>query len=299
MLVDKLWMWKKYREFSQTMFNGDMPSLSEITFEVNQKANRWGYACHKYNTRTIEDDGYPRRYDYEIHMSNAYDSPEHVKETTMIHEMIHIYDYYNHPEHFVQHTWKGWKLRKDYDAHGSYFMSIAKRIKDDFGYDIQKNVTEEEQAQSTMSDKLSKRLENKAQKGYVIGYQKFNPNHHVYYNGRLQEGMMFKCGSVNILKKIMSNYKDADIRAYLTHDEKYKNYAGCMQWIRGWYMSEKEWNELVDGLADKASVLEAEPKAIAESLIVDTIKNLVDKLVDGGKAEAEQINDHIIQIAVI
>ena len=68
-------------------------------------------------------------------MSNYYDSPEKVKQNTLLHEMIHIYEYYTHPERFIKHR----KYSRRYDAHGLFFQQIANRINRD-GWNISKYV---------------------------------------------------------------------------------------------------------------------------------------------------------------
>ena len=149
MLVTVNWIRENYIKFNELYFGNTLPM---IQFKVSRSKQTWGYASYKYdfqNSTIIPT---------MISISNYYDSPEDVKKTTLLHEMIHIEDYTFHPEHFIRN---GRKIsRHYYDAHGWWFKDECKRLKE-FGWDIEKYVTEEEKSVSHLSERSVACLENR------------------------------------------------------------------------------------------------------------------------------------------
>ena len=162
MLVTTKWMAEKYAYFNNKYWNGQLPGIS---FSISNSRKTWGFATYRY----ILDDSRRKIKDVEplsITLSNYYDSPEEIKETTLLHEMIHIADYFFHPEHFINLRRTG--RDKKYDAHGPvFFMKEAQRLAAD-GWEIQKYVTMEARSVSTLSDENEKKLEKRASTGYIV-----------------------------------------------------------------------------------------------------------------------------------
>ena len=127
MLVTLSWIEKNYAKFNKLYFNGILPS---VKFKISNSRQTWGYASYKINCKnnTIEP--------ISLTMSNYYDSPEEVKISTLLHEMIHIYDYTINPHHFVTNG----KRVRGYNAHGLFFEKECNRLKK-FGFDISSIVT--------------------------------------------------------------------------------------------------------------------------------------------------------------
>ena len=149
MLVTVHWIEKNYIKFNDEYFGGRLPM---IKFKVSRAKHTWGYASYirDYRNSTIVPEC--------ITISNYYDSPEEVKMTTLLHEMIHIEDYTFHPEHYMRN---GRKITGHvYDAHGWWFKEECKRLKK-YGWDIEKYVTEEEKSVSTLSKNAKINLKNK------------------------------------------------------------------------------------------------------------------------------------------
>ena len=149
MLVTVQWIEKNYIKFNDEYFGGRLPM---IKFKVSRAKHTWGYASYirDYRNSTIIPEC--------ITISNYYDSPEEVKMTTLLHEMIHIEDYTFHPEHYMRN---GRKITGHvYDAHGWWFKEECKRLKK-YGWDIEKYVTEEEKSVSTLSKRAKENLKNK------------------------------------------------------------------------------------------------------------------------------------------
>lgn len=161
MLVTISWMKKNYDKYNTLYFNGKLP---EIDFKISRSKKTWGYASYRwFRTGIVKP--------LDITMSNYYDSPEEVKLTTLLHEMIHIYDYTINPHHYVRN---GRKVR--YDAHGWWFKSECDRLKK-FGWDIEKYVTEEEKAVSSLtahSAALEKAKQDNALLCVIVGTNGFN-----------------------------------------------------------------------------------------------------------------------------
>lgn len=147
MLVTVSWIEKNYKEFNKKFFDNELPL---VKFNVNNSRDRWGYASYRY--------GYNKVTPESITMSNYYDSPEIVKQQTLIHEMIHILDYFKNPSHFVINGRK--VSKRSYDAHGSWFMSQANRIAElsNRKYVISPKVTAEEHNASSYSANTKKNI---------------------------------------------------------------------------------------------------------------------------------------------
>ena len=100
MIVTTEWMSSKYNEFNLKYWDGALP---RIDFKTNKSSKTWGFASYRLNVNA-DRRSYQSITPVCITMSNYYDSDEWVKENVMLHEMIHIADYYFHPEHFL---WRG------------------------------------------------------------------------------------------------------------------------------------------------------------------------------------------------
>jgi len=152
MLVTVDWIKENYKKFNEMYFDGALP---DIEFKVSRAKDTWGYASFNYiyehkKLKTIQP--------IAITISNYYDSPENVKQTTLLHEMIHIKDYVFHPEHFVRN---GRRITAhSYDPHGWWFKNECNKLKK-FGWDIEKYVTKQEQKSSKLSESAKENLKKK------------------------------------------------------------------------------------------------------------------------------------------
>ena len=192
MLVDVEWISRNYDYFNNLLWGGELP---RCTFNTNMSRQTWGYASYKMNRITKE------LYDFGITISNYHDSPEEVKQNTLIHEMIHIADYYFHPEHFTN--------RRRYDAHGpEFFLKEAARITP-YGYDIQKYVSQEQQSVSQLNPTVKKNLERKATKGTPIGLYTSNGSNWFYV----------KYKSLDDLRSVMPYWNRGSYIICVSHSE--------------------------------------------------------------------------------
>ena len=194
MIVDVEWISRNYDYFNDLLWSGELPRCA---FKTNMSSRTWGLATARTNPFTM------KMYDFSITISNYYDSPEEVKQSTLIHEMIHIADYYFHPEHYIGR-------RRRYDAHGpEFFLKEARRIAP-YGYDIQKNVTAEEQAVSQLSGAVKKRVGAKATKGTPIG---------LYRRGNDGKWFYVKYKTVNDLRTLMPHWNYGIYVICISHSE--------------------------------------------------------------------------------
>lgn len=153
MLVDIKWIEYNFKKFNRMLWNEALPTP---TFKTSMAKRTWGRASYRIDRKNN------RLYDFEIKISNYYDSPEWVKQNTLIHEMVHLADYVFHPEHFI-----GPRARW-YNAHGwEFFLKEADRIKE-FGWDIAKKVTTEEVNVSCLSEKAQERVDRKRETQYLL-----------------------------------------------------------------------------------------------------------------------------------
>lgn len=254
MLVTVEWMRKNYRFCNENYFNGELPE--NIQFFTNTKERRWGSASCRFIMNRL---GYMEATDFKIFMSNAYDSPEEVKLNVLVHEMIHILDYQRNPNYYVYRRNGRWINRRSYDSHGEFFfMPQARRLKR-YGFEIARYVSEEEESASQLTDKVAERIAGRKAKGYIIGGAYFKPG------VSPADVMWFKTSSSG-LQSILDNYRERQrrdpdriritrITAYLTHTEKYEKYPGCKGSVKGWYVSNKSWEEMVNELGDDKALI--------------------------------------------
>ena len=232
MLVSIDWMREKYDEYNKMLFDGQLPS---IQFKIGRAERNWGYASYRFNL--IRGTVTPTF----ITVSNRYDSPEEVKINTLIHEMIHIYDYTTHPEHFLEkanNRYGGYPYRKrrKYDAHGAWFQSQCERI-NKFGFNISTSVQTWEEEASKLSDRAQKTLNKKMQKGAIIGFMKEKNGREPWFKIKTDEkGMNEYISTIENYKKHYSNYFYY-IEWYITHDEKNCKENNTVK--SGWWTSDE------------------------------------------------------------
>lgn len=164
MIVTIDWMKKKYVFFSNLIFDNKLPELGRVKFVTDGHKERWGN-CHV-------DGLYKRNPYFTVTLSNAYDSSEYIKEVTFLHELIHVYDIWNYPDHFLHGTFdRGRYLyekrhgiteyRKTpdmtwlYDIHGNdIFLPFCNRCRE-FGYNVTEHVNPEDVKNSVLVQNLN------------------------------------------------------------------------------------------------------------------------------------------------
>lgn len=149
MLITLDWLHYHYYKFNKEYFGDLLPS---IELKISRSKNTWGFAA--FNFDYDNDTIIPKS----ITISNYFDSPENVKLNTLLHEMIHIADYTFNPHHFIKNHKR--VHGNSYDAHGWWFKQECERLKE-FGWDIQKYVSEEATSISKLSENSKRCLKNK------------------------------------------------------------------------------------------------------------------------------------------
>lgn len=217
MIVTKSWIKNNYDKYNNLYFGGVLPN---IEFKISRSKTTWGYATYEFNRFT------DRITPVSITISNYFDSPEEVKLTTLLHEMIHIYDYILNPKHFINN---GRKVR--YDAHGYWFKNEAARIYKLSGLDIQKYVTKEERELSQLSEKAAQNIENQKEVALVC-----------VVNGSISS-WFFKTNiwqaetALNVIGKLSWEReigKVKSIKFYKFNDPKLATSRSCGKRLRGW-----------------------------------------------------------------
>jgi hypothetical protein len=314
MLADVSWVNRKYAEFAQRFFGNRMP---EISVKIGRSIRCWGLATC--NSRV--EDGKIRTFNFVITISNAYESGEKTKETTLLHEMIHIYDYYNHPEHFYYMDLHGRFVKnRAYDAHGpELFLPMAESI-NRHGYNITRYVNDEEKADSTLSTATKKRME-----------KPFNLCYAEYMSG---SNMLFFCTDTT-LNNIKERYKRPELDKYapisitvykISNPEIRKQYSFTIgNAIRGYRVSMDKWFDLLVRLNlderepddiiyfksfDVENMFESSERKIIRltesdlrNIISETLMELMgdgsESPVDGGNAVAKQVSPDSIELSIV
>lgn len=223
MLVTTSWIEKKYNKFNKLYFDNKLPK--NLKFQVNNSKHNWGYAQYRIdwnNNRLIPE---------LIIISNYYDSPEEVKIQTLLHEMIHIKDFMEHPEHFIRN---GKKLNaRTYDAHGYWFNWEAERISKKSGYKVSNYITKEE-VDVSVPAKLNKKNYDRKKNDALICAITGNNNYIWYFKTDKNK--------VNHLKKNIPSMYNWDllingiknIKFYTFDNPEFASRPSCYNRIIGW-----------------------------------------------------------------
>lgn len=220
MIVTTSWIEYNYNKFNKLYFGNTLPNIS---FKTSNTKKAWGYATYKYDF--INSTIIP----LSITISNYYDSPEDVKIQTLLHEMIHIEDYFWHPEHFIRN---GKKVSGNYyNAHGSWFKNEANRITKESGYKITNHVSREDVGRSCLSVHAQKLLDNKIKDARIIVVS----NNISYWIFKTD---IYKINTViNLIKNQFPNMKK--ITEYTTNNSSLASFRSCNTRLSGWCYSKQ------------------------------------------------------------
>lgn len=229
------WLERKYPEFAATYFGGKMP---QVHFKLNRRTSAWALATANVQTN---QDGSVTLSNYTIEVTTAYDIPEQIAEDNLLHEMIHVYDFFNFPEHF--------RKGRRYDAHGNdLFIPMMNSI-NGTGRHITVRVTQEEKQASKYTDAMRARLE----KPFYICYARYkDPDNNKFF-----------IATNTTLNNIVSNYKFDDDGRYIAYKhglisiecylisnievrESYSFTRG--KWASGYPWTEQKWYRLLEYL---------------------------------------------------
>ena len=217
MIVTKSWIENNYNKYNNLYFGGILPN---IEFKISRSKKTWGYAAYNYNLFTN------KVIPFSITISNYFDSPEEVKLTTLLHEMIHIYDYTVNPTHFVKN---GRKVK--YDAHGYWFKNEAARIYKLSGLDIQEYVTKEEKEVSKLSERAAQNVENQKEVALVCVVNGSISSWFFKTNIWQAETALNVIGNISWEREIG---KVKSIKFYKFNDPKLAARRSCGKRLKGW-----------------------------------------------------------------
>jgi len=161
------WMRSTYERFNKEYWGGELPN--NISFKLNGRLKR-AFARASYKYSKWEDLGNGKYIAHlteilGIEFSTGRKGETWVFENTMLHEMIHIADYYYHPEHFAI-LWENGRQRSafrkgGYDAHGAdFFLKEAQRLLQ-YGWTVNTKVTKEENQALQLSDEYVEKQKKK------------------------------------------------------------------------------------------------------------------------------------------
>lgn len=145
MIADKNWILKTYEEFNKKYFSGELPPISAKLSRAKSFLGRASAAYDNINKNTC---------DYVITISNYYDQPEDVMISTMLHEMIHIKDYYINGTEIYDLYWS----QKRHRGHGSFFLKEAYRVSKESGIKITVTADKETIDRCELSEKTKQAL---------------------------------------------------------------------------------------------------------------------------------------------
>lgn len=146
MIADKKWILTNYERFNDQYFGGELP---KITAKISHAKKYLGRATASYDLENHS------MCDFAITMSNYYDQPEDNMNCTLLHEMIHIKDYFKNGEEIYENHWKNRKHR----GHGPYFLTEADRITRESGYQIDVKASSEVMSKCILSEDTKKKIE--------------------------------------------------------------------------------------------------------------------------------------------
>lgn len=235
MLVTVEWMQRKYDEFNQKYWNGQLPRVQLI---VMNSRNTYGNASYRYNT--ITNTVTPTS----IKLSNYYDTSEKGKENTLLHEMVHIADYYFHPEHFVRNGRK--VSKRSYDAHGPiFFLKEAARI-NTYGYQIERYASfmdKDEQKESERTARLlAKRRSEPAHMLMFRYWDEVAKNNEYWYIVKSN-----KKGSLYMLDNFKRYWGHIfeGLEVWLSYDERLQKMRSKVTSLRGWNRTDEGKEEFI------------------------------------------------------
>jgi len=191
MIADITYIKRKFEEFNQQMFAGQLP---EIPILLSDAKTFLGKCCFK--KRKLEN-GKMEYYDFSLRINTRLDLPEREVEDTIIHEMIHYFIAYKNLE--------------DATSHGPIFQHIMNSINEKYG----RNLT----ISYKSSDEEKEALVDKKQHYHVVAVVVFN-------DGRSGIKVLPRIipRIVNYYNNISRQKEIAVVRLYMSNDVFFNRY---------------------------------------------------------------------------
>lgn len=128
-----------YDKMNKDLFINYLPSTNEMKIEFFNDVKSEELAVAECSFIGIDKVHMPTDFKLSVNTSRVF--TVHTWMEIILHEMIHILDYVDHPEHFTDDT--------DYDSHGEWFHKTAMKFKK-YGFDVGRNFT----GRAEMNDEL-------------------------------------------------------------------------------------------------------------------------------------------------
>lgn len=134
-----------YKKLNNMFFNGELPNDIDFKIENNLDDNGVGHAQANDNyTENCIDIEY-------VSLNGTIIKTPHSWIETIIHEMIHVAEFIEHPEHFM--------CKSDYEKHGKWFMDKARGFRK-WGFNIGDKEMDKNIETSEDDDNIKTRYEN-------------------------------------------------------------------------------------------------------------------------------------------
>lgn len=146
MIANKNWILANYKRFNEKYFSNELPEIKAKLSRAKSYLGR-AFASFDFDTKGMCD--------YTISISTYFDFPEDVMFSTLLHEMIHIKDYYFNGKEIYRDYWS----QKKHRGHGCYFLKEATRITEESGYQIDVKASSETMSKGDLSEATKKAQE--------------------------------------------------------------------------------------------------------------------------------------------
>lgn len=148
-----------YDIFNSRFFDDKLPSGLKMVIKTSSRNSAVGCASYQINriTNSVRAVG--------VTLNAANKLTIHDWLEVVLHEMVHIYDYQNNPQHFVGY------MRRFYDAHGKWFLDFGKQFQQ-YGFNVQKYCKSEVDVNTD-----DKRIQNSIKKAAFILLDGFASDH--------------------------------------------------------------------------------------------------------------------------
>ena len=131
-----------YRKLNKMFFDDNLPNNIEFKIETDVNDKNSGHTDADNNEN-------PNKFNiHYISLNGTLMKSPHSWIETILHEMIHVDDFANHPEHFVD----------GYNEHGDWFMKQARRL-NKFGFDIVEKDMDKNTETTVDDDSIKEKLE--------------------------------------------------------------------------------------------------------------------------------------------
>lgn len=215
---------RKFEEFNQQMFAGELP---KIPIELSNAKTFLGKCV--YRSRKGED-GKVEKYDFRLKINTRIDLPEQDVEDTIIHEMIH---------YFI-----GYKKLEDSTSHGPIFLHIMNAINEKYGRSLT--------VSHVGTDEQNEEAYDKRHHWHVVAVVRFK-------DGKLGIKVLPR-----VIPKILNYYNAAQqhsgilsIVLYMTSEIFFNRYP-CSSSLKVHYLDE----DIIMGHLSDAEILECDGKVI-------------------------------------